>query len=112
MKQILMVIAAVMLVGQPVLAAVKEPLISDPFVEKAIRRSLKKPEGELTEADFAKVTSLFLAFTKITDDSLKEVAKMEKLEKLLLNDTKVTKAGVTELKKALPKCRIGSNPKK
>jgi hypothetical protein len=34
------------------------------------------------------------------------VAKLEQLERLSLADTKVTKAGVAELKKALPKCKI------
>jgi len=34
------------------------------------------------------------------------VAKLQKLEWLWLNDTKVTKAGVAELKKALPNCEI------
>jgi len=34
------------------------------------------------------------------------LAKLQKLELLGLEGTKVTKAGVAELKKALPKCRI------
>jgi len=34
------------------------------------------------------------------------VAKLKKLESLRLDGTKVTKAGVAELKKALPNCRI------
>ena len=37
---------------------------------------------------------------------LKELAKLRKLEMLYLFGTKVTKAGVDELKKALPKCYI------
>ena len=41
-KHILLMIAVVM--GQPVLAADKKPLIADPIVEKAIREELKKPE--------------------------------------------------------------------
>ena len=134
--------------------------ITNPIVEKAIRKSLEKPEGKLTEADLAKVTSLnlsdtqitdaglnevaklqqltdlYLDYTKITDAGLKEVAKMKQLEwlglhytkitdaglfdvaklqkltYLELGNTKVTKAGVAELKKALPKCKIRSNPTK
>jgi|TARA_B100001971_G_scaffold213519_1_gene247095 hypothetical protein len=62
--------------------------IADPIVEKAIRKSLKNPEGELTESDLEKVNDLDLRFTKIT------------------------KAGVAELRKALPKCNIESNPTK
>jgi len=34
------------------------------------------------------------------------VAKLEQLKVLYLHSTKVTKAGVAELKKALPKCAI------
>ena len=128
MKQLLLICAVVM--GQSVLAADEKPLIADPIVEKAIRKSLKKPEGELTEADLAKATYLSLRFTKITDAGLKEVAKLQQLESLNLNWTKITdaglkevakmkqltslvlfrtqitKAGVAELQKALPNCEI------
>ena len=55
MKQIL-VVMAVMVLGQSVVA--DEKLIADPIVEKAVRWSLNKPEGELTEADLEKVTKL------------------------------------------------------
>ena len=128
MKQILVMMAAVVLVGQSV--AADEKLIADPIVEKAVRKSLKKPEGELTEADLEKVIrldldrtqitdeglkevaklqnleGLNLRETQITDESLKDVAKLQKLELLALEGTKVTKAGVAELKKALPNCKI------
>ena len=60
----------------------------------------------------AKVTVLHLNLTRITDAGLEEVAKLQKLTKLSLSGTKVTEAGVAELKKALPKCRFYSNPKK
>ena len=92
--------------GQTVLAADKKPLISDPIVEKAIRKSLKKPTGELTKADLARIDGLYLQITKITDAGLKEIAKLQKLSTLYLSDTKITDAGVAELKKALPKCEI------
>ena len=87
-------------------AADKKPLITDPILEKAIREELEKPEGKLTEADLEKVTTLDLDGTKITDAGLKELAKLQKLERLYLNNTKVTRAGAAELQKALPKCRI------
>jgi len=80
--------------------------IADPIVEKAIRKKLKKPEGVLTEADLAKVIYLNLYLTQITNAGLKELAKLQKLERLVLSWTKVTKAGVDELKEALPKCKI------
>ena len=53
MKQLLLIIAVVM--GQSVLAA-DEVVIKDPIVEKAVRKQLKKPEGELTKADLEKLT--------------------------------------------------------
>ncbi|MBC8326373.1 MAG: hypothetical protein H8E27_12190 [Verrucomicrobia subdivision 3 bacterium] len=109
-----------------------KPLIADPIVEKAIRGSLKKPVGKLTEADLEKVEVLLLFRTQITDAGLKEVAKLQKLktlslfrtqitdaglkevaklhhlEGLNLLGTQVTKAGVAELKRALPNCKIFS----
>ena len=133
MKQILLVIAVVM--GQSVLAADKKLLIADPIVEKAIRERIKKPKGELTKADLGKVTvvnlsrtqitdaglkevaklqnlrDLVLIDTQITDAGLKDIAKLQQLRRLRLSNTKITKAGVAELQKALPKCKIRSNPK-
>ena len=111
MKQVLLICGV--LVGQSVLAADKKPLIADPIVEEAIRKTYQKPTGELTKADLAKVTVLSLDdVPKITDAGLKDIAKMQQLTEINLSDTKITKAGVAELQKALPKCRIDSNPKK
>ena len=104
MKQILVMMAAVVLVGcsnetpETTQAAEAEPqvatkptpeptpspdpvspadekLIADPIVEKAVRRELQKPKGILIEADLQKVTRLDLDRTQITDVGLKEVAK-------------------------------------
>jgi len=110
-----------------------EKLIADPIVEKAIRMSIKKPEGELSEADLEKVkrlptqflvgneitdvclkdlaklqklTVLELGFTKITDAGLKELANMQQLTELVLYGAKITAADIAELEKALPKCQI------
>ena len=44
-------------------------------------------------------------------DNHKKV-KLQQLTSLDLVGTKVTKEGVSELQKALPKCKIESNPKK
>ena len=64
-------------------------------------------------AKLKKLTSLDLAFClKITDVSLKEVAKLKKLKALFLDETQVTKAGLAQLQKALPNCKIISNAKK
>ena len=112
MRQFALLVAVVVLVG-----CGKKPLF-DPNnkdhvkIEAAIRKELKKPEGELTKADLAKVRRLALSTTRITDAGLKEVAKMKQLTKLHLSRTKITDAGVAELKKALPKCEIESNPTK
>ena len=52
--------------------------IADPIFEKAIREELEKPTGELTKADYEKVTELSLA-----DNQLTEVPQgLEKLTKL------------------------------
>ncbi len=128
MKQILVMLVAVMVMGQSVVA--DEKLIADPIVEEAIRKRLEKPEGELTEADLEEVTTLGFIRTKITDAGLKEVAKLQNLTNLHLNETqitdaglkevaklqnlkvlflartKITDAGVAELQKALPICDI------
>ena len=96
-KQLLLICAVVM--GQSVLAADKKPLITNPIVEKEIRRWAKKPTGELTEADLEKVTRLYLRDPKITDADLKEVAKLQNLKSLYLNDTQITDAGLKELAK-------------
>ena len=80
-----------------------QKLIADPIVEKAVHKSLKKPEGELTEADLENVIDL--SFTQITDAGLKEVAKMQSLLTVILNRTKITEAGSDELNEALPKVR-------
>jgi len=42
----------------------------------------------------------------VTDAGLKDLAPLQGLKTLLLGDTKVTDAGVAELQKALPDCKI------
>ena len=97
-KTILLMIAVVM--GQSVLAADEKPLITNPIVEKAIRKELKKPTGELAEADLAKVTLLSLDDgPKITDADLKELAKLQQLKVLNLGDTEITDVGLKEVAK-------------
>ena len=110
MKQLLLICAVV--VGQSVLAADKKPLIANPIVEKAIRESLEKPEGELTKAELQNLAGLRLGGTKITDAGLGFLSKMQQLTYLDLTATQITKSDVAKLKKALPKCKIGSNPTK
>ena len=116
MKQILVMMAAVVLVGcgeyreamDKKIAKAKasktpqqtkaksDKLITDPIVEKEVRRRLKKSTGELTKADLIKVTFVVFEFTKITDADLKEVAKLQNLEKLSL-PKQITDEGLKEL---------------
>jgi len=44
-----------------------EKLIADPIVEKAVRKQLKKPTGELTKADLEKVTMLDTCCSQLRD---------------------------------------------
>ncbi len=97
MKQLLLMIAAVM--GQSVLAADKKPLITDSIVEFDIRISLKKPEGELTKDDLERMKRLSLNFSKISDESLKEGAKMQQLTYLGMVEAKITDVGLKEVAK-------------
>ena len=129
MRHFLIIIATVALVGGCSVKKARQ-LITDPIVEREIRRQLGKPEGELTKTDLGKVRELILIGTKLTDEGLEEVAKLKNLSKLSLQVTditdeglkevakltqlenvqlyitKVTKEGVAELQKALPECKI------
>jgi len=81
MKQLLLICAVVALVGcgkkdDPNTGVVNPnesspkvvpANIADPIVEKAIRLEINKPEGELTKADFERVTVLFLINTQLTN---------------------------------------------
>jgi hypothetical protein len=133
MKQVLLMIAVVALVGcgeKATSKVVPEKLIANPIVEEAIREALKKPTGEFTKVDLEKVrqfnltetkitdaglkdiaklqnlTDLDLSRNQITDAGLKDIAKLQNLKGLDLNFTKITDAGVAKLRKALPKCDI------
>ena len=102
MKQLLLICAAVALVGCE---------STNSIVKNAIRQSLRQPTGELTQADLEKVTGLRLDNNQLTD--VKGLEKLTKLEWLdLYNNPDLTKAQITELQKALPKCKISSNPEK
>jgi Leucine-rich repeat (LRR) protein len=106
MKQILLMIAVVALVGcADEFEIVPEKLITNPIVEKAIKVALNKPpewstdSNELTKVDLAMVTKLSLGSTKITDADLKELAKMQQLTDLDLSYTKITDAGRRDIAK-------------
>ncbi len=90
-------------------------------VGKAIREELKKPSGSIFPADLEKVTNLDLTNLKgplgvPTGLSPFDLGDLEKLTQLttlnIQNDPDLTKAQIAELQKALPNCKILSNPKK
>jgi len=134
MKQVLLMIAVVALVGcgeKEGRPATKEE--SAKVIEAAIRKELKKPTGKLTKADLEKVMKLNLTDKKLTDvkglenltqltnlqligNQLTNVKGLEKLTQLkvlpLYDNPALTKAQINELKKALPNCYIQSNPTK
>ena len=117
MKQILVMMAAVVLVGcsnETLETSQAEAQVtpapspkSDPvspvneklIIETAIRMSLKMPIGELTEVKLKEVTQLRLYDTKITDEGLEDVAKLQNLTKLGLGDTQITDEGLKEVAK-------------
>jgi Leucine-rich repeat (LRR) protein len=71
--------------NKPSPKAVSEKLIANPILEKEIRRVLKIPTGELTEADLKKVTELRLGGKELVGKQLTEVPKgLEKLTELRL----------------------------
>ena len=108
-------------------------------IEAAIREELEKPTGELTKADYEKVTRLHTLNASYSKNQLTDVKGLEKLTQLtwldlrknqltevpkglekltqlkwlgLYRNPDLTKAQIDQLQKALPKCRITSTPKK
>ena len=77
------------------------------YIEFKIRSKIKKYTGELTKADYEKVTVLNLSYSQLT--SVKGLEKLTQLRQLDLSGTALTKAQIDELQKALPKCEIYSN---
>ena len=143
MKQILVMMAAVVLVGcrqsKEEEAAKAEAAADAKIIEAAIREELNMPTGELTKADLEKVTELRMNFSYLKSEniqltSVKGLEKLTQLKRLSLRSNKLTdvkglekltkltflnlrynaltKAQITELQKALPKCKIYSNPTK
>ena len=114
MKQILVMMAALLLVGHSVVAADKKPLTKEEsakVIEAKIRKAAGKPTGELTKADLDKVIKLYISYNQLT--SVKGLEKFTQLKYLwLTGNPDLTKAQIAELQKALPKCLIHSNAKK
>jgi len=120
-------------IGQSVSVAPLTKEESAKFIEVAIRKRIKKPVGELTDVDLEKVKILVLNNNQLTEVP-KVLEKLTKLKGLSLNDNqltnvrglekltqlthlhlygnKLTRAQIEQLQKALPKCKILSNPTK
>jgi len=125
-KQILMILSVVALVGcgkkddgntgvvnsnKPSPKAASEKLITDPIVEKAIRKRLEErfeePTGQLTKTDLAKVTAIDLSpilgfgggIEVITTAGLNELVKLKQLVELDLHNTQITDADLKDVAK-------------
>ena len=71
----------------------------------------KKPTDELTKADLKKVTNLFVSLKQLTDVSgLENLTQLTSLT--LVDNPDLTKAQIDQLQKALPNCKIISDPTK
>ncbi len=101
-----------LLVGGGTTSRVSNP--SDPNnvkIEKAIRSTLQKPTGELTQSDLENVTELHFGGYKLT--TVKGLEKLTQLAHLNLEyNPDLTKTQIDELRTALPMCVIISNPTK
>jgi Leucine-rich repeat (LRR) protein len=134
MKQILLILAVVALVGG--CASTPKVTPNSPkakaeikaAIEAAVREAAEKPTGKLTEADREKLTTLLLFGKKLTEvpkdlekltqlkdlnlnhNKLTDVKGLEKLTQLkklsLSSNPDLTKAKIVQLQKALPKCKI------
>jgi internalin A len=56
--------------------------------------------------ELAGLKEIYLRHTSVTDTGLTELTAFKELQRLELGGTKVTEAGMKELRKALPKCTI------
>ena len=52
------------------------------------------------------LTNLQLNGTQISDDGVKHLARLSRLQRLDLSNTQISDDGVKKLKQALPNCRI------
>jgi internalin A len=77
-----------------------------PSGERLRTRPLVTGRGLERLKDLPDLQDLQLIGSPTTDDDLQSLKSLKNLTRLDLKDSKVTPAGVAELKKALPKCRV------
>ena len=75
--------------NKPSPKAASKKLITDPIVEKAIRKKLKKPEGDLSKVDLEKITHLSF-YGQVLTEVPKELEKLTQLERLGLHTNQLT----------------------
>jgi Leucine-rich repeat (LRR) protein len=105
MKQLLLICAVVALVG-----CGKKPLTKEEsakVIEAAIRKDLRKSTGELTKADYEKVTKLLLFNNRLTD--VKGLEKLNKLTELNLWRNQLTDVKGLEKLTQLTKLWLSDN---
>ena len=99
----------------PLVGADKKSLTkaeSAKVIEKAIRKSINKPTGELTKANLERVKILYLGYNQLTEVP-KGLEKLTQIKELNLKyNPALTKAQIATLQRALPNCKIFSNPTK
>ena len=94
-------------IGQSVPAAPLTKEESAKVIEVAIRKRIKKPVGELTEADLEKMTSLNLRVDQLTD--VRSLKKLTKLKHLDLEENKLSSVNGLEDLKQLTQLYLSSN---
>ena len=67
---------------------------------------IEKLGGKVRLNSEAKVVAIKLNSPQMTDDGLEHLKGLTNLKLLFLEETKVTDAGVAELQKSLPDCKI------
>ena len=112
MRQILLMIAVVALVGGCASTPKVVPIVPNSpeakaAIEAAIRKELKKPTGELTKADLEKVTKLNLESSKLTD--VKGLDKLLQLTELSLDNNQLTDVKGLEKLTKLTYLGLGGN---
>ncbi|MDC0219109.1 protein phosphatase 1 regulatory subunit 42 [Verrucomicrobia bacterium] len=112
MKQILLMIAVVALVGcgkkEATSKVVPEKLIADPIVEKAVREVFYKPTGEFTKADLEKLEVLKLRNNQLTELP-NGLEKFTQLYALVLSHNQLTSVKGLEKLTQLTKLVLSNN---